>query len=146
MEKRISLCPGGEKQFLQLLDDFFGFEADGSPKPPVVQAVVNAVKGGKWGGDSYSAGEALHTFEGLCNEPDMEAPMTYAYGGRLDRLADVITAVSFEQCDVPLVIVAFYQLLICSEILTRNTVFTAHLSAVQNVQLLARSWRCLRQP
>ena len=74
------------------MDSFFGFEADGSPKPPVTQAAVNAVQNGSWSGDSYHAGEALHTFEGLCNEPDMEAPMTYAYAGRLDRLAEVITA------------------------------------------------------
>jgi putative alpha-1,2-mannosidase len=26
------------------------------------------------------------------SEPDMDAPMSYAYAGRLDRLAEVITA------------------------------------------------------
>ena len=92
MEKRIALCPGGEKQFMELMDDFFGFGADGTPKPPVVQAAVNTVGKQEWGGASYHAGESLHTFEGLCNEPDMEAPMTFAYAGRLDRLAEVITA------------------------------------------------------
>jgi hypothetical protein len=68
MEKRLALCPGGEQQFVELMDDFFGFEPDGSPKPPAVQAVVNAVKArGGWGGDIHGAGEAMHTFEGLCN-------------------------------------------------------------------------------
>ena len=69
MQRRISLCPGGEAQFLRLMDDFFGFEAaaeqgggGGVPKPPVVQACVNAVKeAGTWSGAIHSAGESKHT-------------------------------------------------------------------------------------
>ena len=39
------------------------------------------------------AGAATHTFEGLCNEPDMETPYSYAYAGRADRVQEVVTAV-----------------------------------------------------
>lgn len=92
MEKRIALCPGGEAQFVQLLDSFFGYAPDGSPKPPQIQAAVVVAGKNEWFGDSYHAGQSSHTFEGLCNEPDMESPWTWAYAGRLDRLAEVITA------------------------------------------------------
>jgi hypothetical protein len=43
MEKRIALCPGGEAKFLALMDSFFGYEPDGTPKPPAVQQPVNCV-------------------------------------------------------------------------------------------------------
>eukprot|EP01043_Picozoa_sp_COSAG02_P059125 COSAG02_NODE_7476_length_2995_cov_1.921271_4_plen_131_part_00 len=61
-------------------------------QPPAIQSPVNCVGKTPWSGDLYHAGESMHTFEGLCNEPDMETPWTYAYAGRLDRLAEVVTA------------------------------------------------------
>ena len=40
-----------------------------------------------------AAGYALNRFEGLNNEPDMEAPWAYHYAGRPDRTAEVVHAV-----------------------------------------------------
>jgi putative alpha-1,2-mannosidase len=37
-----------------------------------------------------AAGYALNRFEGLNNEPDMEAPWAYHYAGRPDRTAEVV--------------------------------------------------------
>jgi putative alpha-1,2-mannosidase len=37
-----------------------------------------------------AAGYALNRFEGLNNEPDMEAPWAYHYAGRTDRTAEVV--------------------------------------------------------
>ena len=31
--------------------------------------------------------------QGLCNEPDMETPYSYAYAGRADRVQDVVNAI-----------------------------------------------------
>jgi putative alpha-1,2-mannosidase len=42
-------------------------------------------------------GYALNRFEGLNNEPDMEAPWAYQYAGRPDRTADVVHAVVHNQ-------------------------------------------------
>ena len=64
MVGRIKLA-GGEDRFVELLDLFFGF-ADPAP------------------------GQTVHRFEGLNNEPDMEAPYAYLYAGRHDRTAEVI--------------------------------------------------------
>ncbi len=64
MVGRIKLA-GGEDQFVALLDKFFGFTAP-------------------------TEDEIVHPFEGLNNEPDMEAPYTYLFAGRHDRTAEVI--------------------------------------------------------
>ncbi len=64
MVGRIKLA-GGEEAFLDLLDRFFGFR---KARP----------------------GETVHHFEGLNNEPDMEAPYSYHYVGRPDRTAEVV--------------------------------------------------------
>ena len=40
-----------------------------------------------------AAGYALNRFEGLNNEPDMEAPWSYHYAGRPDRTAEVVQAI-----------------------------------------------------
>jgi|TARA_B100000959_G_scaffold86377_1_gene91738 predicted alpha-1,2-mannosidase len=64
MVGRIKLA-GGEEAFLDLLDRFFGFR---EARP----------------------GETVHHFEGLNNEPDMEAPYLYHYVGRPDRTAEVV--------------------------------------------------------
>lgn len=67
MVGRIKLA-GGEEPFLGLLDRFFGFQ---EPLP----------------------GETVHRFEGLNNEPDMEAPYLYHYVGRPDRTVEVVRSV-----------------------------------------------------
>ncbi|MCG8598775.1 MAG: glycoside hydrolase family 92 protein [Verrucomicrobiales bacterium] len=64
MVGRINLA-GGEKRFVELLDLFFGFA---EPEP----------------------GRTVHRFEGLNNEPDMEAPYAYLFAGRHDRTAAVV--------------------------------------------------------
>jgi putative alpha-1,2-mannosidase len=80
MKARIDLA-GGEAVFLELLDRFFGYGAD-----PVKQLgeLPNAA--------DLVAGYALNRFEGLNNEPDMEAPWAYHYAGRPDRTAEVVHA------------------------------------------------------
>ena len=40
-----------------------------------------------------SAGFGSHSYEGLCNEPDMAAPYSYLYAGRPDRLCEVVHGV-----------------------------------------------------
>ena len=67
MVGRIKLA-GGEESFCGLLDRFFGF-SEALP------------------------GETVHHFEGLNNEPDMEAPYLYHYVGRPDRTAEVVRSI-----------------------------------------------------
>ncbi|MCH7228429.1 glycoside hydrolase domain-containing protein [Haloferula sp. A504] len=67
MKGRIRLARG-ERRFAALLDRFFGF-------------------------DEPEHGERLFRFEGLNNEPDMEAPYAYLYAGRHDRTAQVVRRV-----------------------------------------------------
>jgi putative alpha-1,2-mannosidase len=81
MKARIDLA-GGEGAFIDLLDRFFGFGAD-----PVKQL------GERPTAADLAAGYALNRFEGLNNEPDMEAPWAYHYAGRPDRTAEVVHAV-----------------------------------------------------
>ena len=81
MAARIALS-GGDEAFVETLDRFFGFGAD-----PVKQPGVRP------GMEEMVAGYALHRFEGLNNEPDMEAPWAYQYAGRPDRTAEVVHAV-----------------------------------------------------
>ena len=80
MRTRIGLA-GGEGAFIQLLDRFFGYGAE-----PVKQlgALPRAA--------DVAAGYALNRFEGLNNEPDMEAPWAYHYARRPDRTAEVVHA------------------------------------------------------
>jgi putative alpha-1,2-mannosidase len=80
MKTRIALA-GGEGPFIELLDQFFGYHAD-----PVKQL------GERPSMDDLAAGYALNRFEGLNNEPDMEAPWAYHYAGRPDRTAEVVQA------------------------------------------------------
>ena len=81
MKSRIELA-GGDGPFLDLLDRFFGYGAD-------------AVKqlGERPSATDLAAGYALNRFEGLNNEPDMEAPWAYHYAGRPDRTAEVVHAI-----------------------------------------------------
>ena len=87
MKSRIELA-GGDQGFVGLLDQFFGFPApDGTPAPtaPVLTAPpINQ--------EHHAAGYKLNRFQGLNNEPDMEAPWAYHYAGRPDRTAEVVHA------------------------------------------------------
>jgi putative alpha-1,2-mannosidase len=80
MQARIELA-GGDARFSALLDSFFGYGAD-----PVKQV------GERPGVADLAAGYALNRFEGLNNEPDMDAPWAYHYVGRPDRTAEVVHA------------------------------------------------------
>ena len=80
MQARIELA-GGDEAFVALLDAFFGYGAD-----PVKQV------GERPASEDLAAGYALNRFEGLNNEPDMEAPWAYHYAGRPDRTAEVVHA------------------------------------------------------
>ncbi|WP_421735820.1 glycoside hydrolase domain-containing protein [Cellulomonas sp.] len=81
MAARIKLS-GGDDAFVAQLDQFFGFDA-----PPVVQPGLRPDLA------EMAAGYALNRFEGLNNEPDMEAPWSYHYAGRPDRTAEVVQAI-----------------------------------------------------
>ena len=85
MAARIDLA-GGDDAFVGLLDRFFGFGADAVTQPGVRPSV-----------EEMARGYALNRFEGLNNEPDMEAPWAYQYAGRPDRTADVVHAVLHHQ-------------------------------------------------
>jgi putative alpha-1,2-mannosidase len=80
MAARIELA-GGDKAFVDMLDEFFGYGA-----PPVAQL------GQPPFGTAVDTGYALNRFEGLNNEPDMEAPYAYHYAGRPDRTAEIVQA------------------------------------------------------
>jgi len=81
MAARIGIA-GGDEPFIGLLDQFFGYGAT-----PVKQV------GEQPTAEEMAAGYALNRFEGLNNEPDMEAPWAYHYAGRPDRTAEVVNAV-----------------------------------------------------
>ena len=80
MAHRVELA-GGEATFIELLDRFFGFGAG-----PVKQLGVST------DAQTIADGYALNRFEGLNNEPDMEAPWAYHYVGRPDRTAEIVHA------------------------------------------------------
>ncbi|MER6831231.1 glycoside hydrolase domain-containing protein [Streptosporangium sp. NPDC000563] len=80
MAARIALA-GGDRAFIGMLDRFFGFDA-----APVTQPGLRPQAA------EMAAGYALNRFEGLNNEPDMEAPWAYHYAGRPDRTAEVVQA------------------------------------------------------
>ncbi|XVV17694.1 glycoside hydrolase domain-containing protein [Actinoplanes sp. CA-131856] len=78
MAARIALA-GGDDAFLAKLDRFFGYGAD-----PVTQP------GRRPRPAEMAAGYALNRFEGLNNEPDMEAPWAYHWAGRPGRTAEIV--------------------------------------------------------
>jgi putative alpha-1,2-mannosidase len=80
MVRRIELA-GGDAAFVELLDRFFGFGAG-----PIKQLGLAPDPA------AVADGYALNRFEGLNNEPDMEAPWAYHYVGRPDRTAEVVHA------------------------------------------------------
>ncbi len=85
MAGRIAVS-GGRERFLEQLDAFFGYGAE-----PVVQP------GNKPGAEELLAGYVLGRFEGLNNEPDMDAPWAYHYAGRPDRTAEVVHDIVHQQ-------------------------------------------------
>ena len=98
MADRIALCDphggggrGAEEEFTSLMDYFFGYGRDPAVQLPVVPG--QAGRWASWASDLNKAGYASHTFEGLCNEPDMETPYSYAYARRADRVQEIVAAV-----------------------------------------------------
>ena len=91
MRERIALCDpetGGDDAFVALLDRFFGFpDADGTPAPTAPALTAPPINEAH-----HTAGYELNRFQGLNNEPDMEAPFAYHYAGRPDRTAEVVHA------------------------------------------------------
>ncbi len=88
MAGRIEMA-GGELAFKDLLDLFFGFGL-----PAVKQLGTDPTA------DELAAGYALDRFEGLNNEPDMEAPWAYHYIGRPDLTATVVHSILTNQFGV----------------------------------------------
>ncbi len=80
MAGRIELA-GGDGAFVDLLDRFFGLHAE--PLAPITAPPTD---------DELTAGYALNRFQGLNNEPDMEAAYAYHYAGRPDRTAEIVHA------------------------------------------------------
>jgi putative alpha-1,2-mannosidase len=78
MAARIELA-GGDPGFVGMLDRFFGYDAEPVKQPGRCPDPAE-----------MAAGYALNRFEGLNNEPDMEAPWAYHYAGRPDRTAQVV--------------------------------------------------------
>lgn len=85
MRNRIGLA-GGDDAFVRMLDAFFGFGAEPVRQPGMLPGL-----------EELANGYALGRFEGLNNEPDMEAPWAYQYAGRPDRTADVVHAAVHQQ-------------------------------------------------
>jgi hypothetical protein len=80
-----------EEKFTSLMDSFFGYGRDPSVQLPIVPG--QSGRWTSWASDLNKAGYDSHTFEGLCNEPDMETPYSYAYARRADRVQEVVAAV-----------------------------------------------------
>ncbi len=85
MRNRIGLA-GGDEHFVRMLDAFFGFDAEPVRQPGVRPSL-----------EEIANGYALGRFEGLNNEPDMDAPWAYQYAGRPDRTAEVVHAAVHNQ-------------------------------------------------
>ena len=85
MARRIELA-GGDEAFVALLDRFFGVGAD-----PVKQLGIAPDPA------EVAAGLALGRFQGLNNEPDMDAPWCYHHAGRPDRTAEIVRSIIDQQ-------------------------------------------------
>ncbi|MGI9823941.1 glycoside hydrolase domain-containing protein [Agromyces sp. Marseille-Q5079] len=88
MRGRIDLA-GGDDRFNDMLDAFFGYGAEPVRQPGIRPGI-----------EEIAAGYALGRFEGLNNEPDMEAPWAYHYTGRPDRTAEIVHAAVHQQFGV----------------------------------------------
>ncbi|MBQ7637427.1 MAG: glycoside hydrolase family 92 protein [Clostridia bacterium] len=80
MDGRIALA-GGKERFVELLDRFFGYGAPAVTLPTDPDDYEPVIEGAKLG-----------RFEGFNNESDTEAPFSYAYAGRHDRVCEVTRA------------------------------------------------------
>ncbi|WP_093608995.1 GH92 family glycosyl hydrolase [Actinoplanes philippinensis] len=80
MAGRIALA-GGDAAFSFMLDRFFGYGAAPVKQPGRCPDPAE-----------MASGYALNRFEGLNNEPDMEAPWAYHYSGRPDRTAEIVNS------------------------------------------------------
>jgi len=80
MDERIEAA-GGKERFLQLLDDFFGFNGDSivqiHDRPDAAKLLAEIM-------DRY------HRFEGFNNECDMETPYAYVLAGRQDKTCEIV--------------------------------------------------------
>ena len=85
MAGRIDLA-GGDAAFVNLLDRFFGIAAEPVRQPGESPSPAEMAAGG-----------SLGRFEGLNNEPDMEAAYAYVYAGRHDRTCEIVRA-GLDQC------------------------------------------------
>ncbi|MEM9517212.1 MAG: glycoside hydrolase domain-containing protein [Actinomycetota bacterium] len=85
MAARIELA-GGDDAFVAQLDEFFGYGAAPVKQPGRNPSAIELA-------DGY----ALDRFQGLNNEPDMDAPFGYHYVGRTDRTAEIVHAVLTQQ-------------------------------------------------
>ena len=72
--------------FVELLDAFFGYGAGPQRQPGVAPSVEELVRG-----------HELGRFQGMNNEPDMDAPWAYVYAGRPDRTAEIVHGVVTNQ-------------------------------------------------
>ncbi len=81
MAARIALA-GGDDAFVGMLDRVLR----------VRRRAGDAARTATRSPTEMAAGYALNRFEGLNNEPDMEAPWAYHYAGRPDRTAEVVHA------------------------------------------------------
>ena len=80
MDERIKIA-GGKKNFVSLLDKFFGY---GQPDVVLPTDPSNYAP--------VAEGIKLGRFEGFNNESDTEAPYSYIYAGRHDRTCEIIRA------------------------------------------------------
>ena len=80
MDDRIEAA-GGKEKFLQLLDNFFGFEGES-----IVQ-IHDRPDDGKILAEIM---ERYHRFEGFNNECDMETPYAYVLAGRQDKTCEIV--------------------------------------------------------
>ncbi len=78
MEERIELA-GGKENFVKLLDKFFGY---GQPDTVLPTDPNNY--------EPVAEGMKLGRFEGFNNESDTEAPFSYIYADRHDRVCEII--------------------------------------------------------
>ncbi|HBP38537.1 MAG TPA: hypothetical protein DD640_07325 [Clostridiales bacterium] len=81
MQARMALFPS-RQDFVAALDDYFGFGAQ-----PVGQAGYTCEPAGE---EQMRWGCSLARFEGINNEPDMDAPYNYAWAGRHDRICEIV--------------------------------------------------------
>lgn len=78
MDERIALA-GGKENFAKMLDDFFGYG-----QPDTVQPTD------PFNYEPVAEGAKLGRFEGFNNESDTEAPFSYIYADRHDRVCEIM--------------------------------------------------------